>query len=129
MNSPLDHPVFSGTEAEWHRIDDLSAIDDKILGETILAEREHIADHCTRFFRMFIKEEVIGTHPLIPHEILIKPMGNESRGFVAYVDFVFPSSQRYDSDMWWMIVGCPDTTKTVFPDTRCHTWSFGWFCQ
>ena len=129
MSSPLDHPVYSDTEADWHSIEDLSAIDDNTLAEIVLAERENIAEYCTRIFRTFIKEEIVGRQSLVPNDILIKPMGNDNRGFVAYVDFVFPTSQRYDSDSWWMIVGCPDTTKTVFPDIRLNPWSFGWFCQ
>lgn len=129
MSNPLDHPVFSGTEADWHPIEDLSEIYDSALAEFILAERQNIADYCTRIFQTFIKEDVVGTQPLIPNDILVRPMGNDRRGFVAYVDFAFPASQPYDSDSWWMIVGCVDTTKTVFPDIRLNPWSFGWFCQ
>ena len=129
MRTSLDHPVFSGTEAEWYSVEDLCALNDKMLADTIHAEQNRIAQYCTQIFASFIQPELLGTETLVPIEFLIKPMENEKRGFVSYLEFRLPSSQRCDSDSWWMIVGCPDTTKTVVPEIRYYPWSFGWFCQ
>ena len=129
MTVHRDHPYFSGTEAEWVPITNVSLLGDEVLAEIVVAEQDRIAQCCTRILGKFVHQELIVTGTLTPQEFLIKPMGNPQRGFVSYLDFILPSSQPCDSDSWWIIVGCPDTTKTFFPEIQYNPWSLGWFCQ
>tara|TARA_R100000027_G_scaffold67523_2_gene66683 strand:+ start:97 stop:483 length:387 start_codon:yes stop_codon:yes gene_type:complete len=126
----FDHPLFSGTEDElWTSIDAIEDLGDSELSDIIENETSHIISKASDTFRSFIKDDIVGIGDLELEDFLVRPMKNQRKGFLAYLHFSFPAKEPHDSDSWWIILGCSDSTIEASSKPKYYPWSFGWFCQ